>query len=85
MSLFVVAVNRETEAIIEDHLLHGLQQKEIIKFLYFFYAVTLSLHQLHRIFRNRIYFVDIEKAMYLKLHRQSYKISGDLQNHLAVV
>ena len=46
--LFVAGVNRETEAIIKDYFLHGLSYKR-----YIFYAVTLSLRQLHWILRKQ--------------------------------
>ena len=46
---FVAGLNRETEAIIKDYFLLGLSYKEILEFWEIFYAVTLSLRQLHRI------------------------------------
>ena len=59
---FVAGVNRETEAIIKDYILDGLSYKEILEFLELFYAVTLSLHQLHRILRKQNLFRRYRKS-----------------------
>ena len=59
---FVAGVNRETEAIIKDYFLHGLSYKEILEFLEVFYAVTLSLRQLHQILRKQNLFRTYRKS-----------------------
>ena len=52
MPSFVAGLNRETEAIIKDYFLHGLSYKRDIRISRNFYAVTLTLRQLHRILRK---------------------------------
>ena len=50
------------QAIIKDYFLHGLSYKEILEFLEIFYAVTLSLRQLHRILRKQNLFRRCRKS-----------------------
>ena len=59
---FVAGVNREKEAIIKDYFLYGLSYKEILEFLEIFYAVALSLRQLHRILRKQNLFHRCRKS-----------------------
>ena len=79
---FVAGVNRETEAIIKDYFLHG---KEILEFLEIFYAVTLSLRQLHRILRKQNLFRTYQKSNITQVTQEVLQILADLQNHLATV
>ena len=62
MPSFVTGLNRETEAIIKDYFLHDLSYKEIQEFLEIFYAVILSLRQLHRILRKQNLFCRYRKS-----------------------
>ena len=48
--------------VIKDYFLHGLSYKETVEFLEIFYAVTLSLRQLHRIFRKQNLFRRYRKS-----------------------
>ena len=50
------------QAIIKDYFLQGLSYKEILEFLEIFYAVTLSLRQLHRILRKQNLFRRCRKS-----------------------
>ena len=48
--------------VIKDYFLHGLSYKETVEFLEIFYAVTLSLRQLHRILRKQNLFRRYQKS-----------------------
>ena len=82
---FAAGLNCEPEAITKDYFLHGLSYKKILEFLEIFYAVTLSLRQLHQILRKQNLFCRYRKSNITQVTLQFYKILVDLQNHLAIV
>ena len=82
---FVAGLNCESEAIIKDYFLRGLSYKEILEILEIFYAVPLSLRQLHRILRKQNLSCRYQKSSTTEVTLQFYKILADLQNHLAIV
>ena len=62
-----------------------LSYKEILEFLEIFYAVTLSLRQLHRILRKQNLFRTYRKSNITEVTQGVLQILADLQNYLAIV